>query len=146
MIEKIGTVVIFVFFAAFFILTGTVNEKVREWPYFVTGIGMALCALNLAMVFAREKKGKEMDYPKPLSAAQIKSVLISLCVAFVYILCASKIGFLTCTFVYITGFSYYQNNRMKKWLYPVVGLCMCVAVYVVFKILLGIPLPTGMLI
>jgi len=144
-IEKFGTLFIFAIFAFFFILTTQLNEKIQAWPYFVTVLGMFLCALNLGVVVYKEKKGMSINAPAPLTGEELKIIAITLAVALVYIFAAEKIGYFVMTFLYVAGFAYYQNRKYKIWLYPLVAFCMCAAIYVGFKIFLTIPLPTGLL-
>lgn len=144
-VEIFGTLFIFVIFAFFFILTTQLNEKIQAWPYFVTVLGMALCALNLGVVVYKEKKGISINAPAPLTFEELKVILIALAISLLYIFTAQKIGYFVMTFVYVAGFAYYQNKKYKLWLYPLVALCMCVAIYVGFKILLSVPLPSGLL-
>lgn len=144
-IEKFGTIFIFAIFAFFFFLTTKLNPKIQAWPYFVTVLGMFLCALNLGVVTYKEKKGMKINAPAPLSAEELKVILITLAVSLIYIFAAAKIGYFVMTFIYVAGFSYYQNKKYKIWMYPLVALCMCIAIYVGFKVFLTIPLPTGLL-
>ena len=132
-------------FVFFLILTTQINEKIRAYPYFVCGLGIFLCALNLGRALIKQKPGEDINAPAPLTKEQLLAMLITLAAAALYIFLASKIGYFIMTFVYVAGFSFYQNPKQKKWLYPVVALCMCVVIYLAFKVFLHVPLPQGML-
>lgn len=144
-IEIFGTLFLMAIFVFFFVMTGSINEKIREWPYFVCGLGIFLCALNLARALIAQKKGKEINAADPLGKEQLIAMVVTLAAAALYIFLASKIGYFIMTFVYVVAFSYYQNPKQKKWMYPVVGLGMCVVIYLAFKVFLKVPLPQGLL-
>ena len=144
-IEIFGTLFLMAVFVFFLILTGSINEKIRAWPYFVCGLGIFFCALNLGRALVCQKQGKEVNTSDPLTKEQLMAILVTLAAAALYIFLASKIGYFIMTFVYVAGFSFYQNRTQKKWLYPVVALCMCVVIYLAFKVFLHVPLPKGLL-
>lgn len=144
-IEIYGTLFLTAIFVFFLILTTQINEKIRAYPYFVCGLGIFLCALNLGRALIKQKHGEDINAPAPLTKEQLLAMLITLAAAALYIFLASKIGYFIMTFVYVAGFSFYQNPKQKKWLYPVVALCMCVVIYLAFKVFLHVPLPQGML-
>ncbi len=144
-IEIFGTLFLMAIFVFFMIMTGTINEKIRDWPYFVTGLGIFLCALNLARALVAQKKGTPINAADPLSKDQVIAMAVTLGAAALYIFLASKIGYFIMTFVYVVAFSFYQNPKQKKWLYPVVGFCMCAVIYLAFKVFLKVPLPQGLL-
>ena len=144
-IEIFGTLFLTAVFAFFMILTTQINEKIRTYPYFVCGLGIFLCALNLGRALIKQKNGEEIDAASPLTGEQLTAMLITLAAAAVYIFLASKVGYFIMTFIYVAAFSYYQNRTQKKWLYPVVALCMCVVIYLAFKVFLHVPLPQGLL-
>ncbi len=144
-IEIYGTLFLTAIFVFFAILTMQINEKIRTYPYFVCGLGVFLCALNLGRALVKQKKGEDIDAASPLSKEQLLAMLITLVAAAVYIFLASKVGYFIMTFIYVAAFSFYQNPKQKKWLYPVVALCMCIVIYLAFKVFLHVPLPQGML-
>ena len=144
-IEIFGTLFLTAIFVFFMIMTTQINAKIRDWPYFVCGLGIFLCALNLARALVSMKKGKAIDAAAPLDKQQIIAMAVTLGAAALYIFLASKIGYFIMTFVYVVAFSFWQNPKQKKWLYPVVGLAMCLVIFVAFKIFLKVPLPQGLL-
>ena len=138
--------IILALFAAFFVLTGNTNEKVRTYPYIVCGLGFILTAYKLGTTIYKEKKGISLDDSTPLTKEQFLSVIITLGAAFAYAFLASKIGYFTMTFVFVAAYSYWHTRTQKKWLYIVVALCINIVVYVAFKTFLHVPLPAGLLI
>ena len=144
-IEIFGTLFLTAIFVFFMIMTTTINEKIRDWPYFVCGLGVFLCALNLARALVARKNGKELNAADPLSKDKVIAMAVTLAAAALYIFLASRIGYFIMTFVYVVAFSFWQNPKQKKWLYPVVGLGMCLVIYLAFKVFLKVPLPQGIL-
>lgn len=144
--EKIGLLFILALFAAFFILNGGHNEKVRMYPYFVCGIGFVLTAVQLGITVYKEKKEIALDVSAVLTKEQFRSVVITVAAAFAYIFLASIIGYFTMTFVFVAAYSYWHTDKQQKWLYIAVALGVDIVVFIAFKMFLSIPLPAGLLI
>jgi len=144
--EKLYLTVLLIFFAFFFLVTKTVNEQARSYPYIVCSLGLILTSVQIGITLYKEKMGKELDAEAPLTKTQFKYLAVALGSSVLYVFLASIIGFFTTTFIYVVAFCYWHTPTQKKWLYPVVALGMDAVIYVAFKILLSIPLPTGLLI
>lgn len=144
--EKFYLVTLLVFFTFFFLATGTVNEQARIYPYIVCTLGIVLVVIQIGITLYKEKKGAELDAEQPLTKAQLVYLAVGLGSSVLYVFLASIVGFFTTTFIYVVLFSYWHTPTQKKWLYPVVALCMDLVIYVAFKVLLSIPLPSGLLI
>lgn len=143
--EKMGTLLIIAIFAAFFVMTGNVNEKCQMYPYFVCSIGMILACLHLGIVLYKEKAGIPIDVSASMSKAQMISIVITLVASFLYIFLAQYVGYFVMTFLFIAGFSYWHSKDQKIWMYPVVAGGMCIVIYFAFKVFLKVPLPSGFL-
>ena len=144
-IEIFGTLFLTAIFVFFLIMTTQINAKIRDWPYFVCGLGIFLCALNLARALVAQKQGKAIDAPAPLTKQQLLSMAVTLGAAALYIFLASKVGYFIMTFIYVVAFSFYQNPKQKKWLYLAVAAGMCLIIFLAFKVFLKLPLPKGFL-
>ncbi|RKI69326.1 tripartite tricarboxylate transporter TctB family protein [bacterium 1xD42-67] len=144
--EKFYLVFLLVFFTFFFLATKTVNEQARLYPYIVCSLGILLTIVQLGITVAKEKAGKELDAEAPMTKRQLYHLAVALGSSVVYVLLASWLGFFTTTFVYVVLFCYWHTPTQKKWMYPAVALGMDAVIYVGFKILLSIPLPSGLLI
>jgi len=141
-----GLLVIMAAFAAFIVLTSGANEKIRNYPYIVCGVGFVFTAVQLGTTIYREKKELAISVPAPLTKEQSLSVIITLGVSFAYIFLASIIGYFTMTFVFVAGYSFWHTKMQKKWMYIAVALGVDIVVYLAFKMFLNIPLPAGLLI
>ena len=144
--EKFYLVFLLVFFTFFFLATETVNEQARLYPYIVCSLGILLTIVQLGITVAKEKAGKELDAEAPMTKRQLYHLAVALGSSVVYVLLASWLGFFTTTFVYVVLFCYWHTPTQKKWMYPAVALGMDAVIYVGFKILLSIRLPSGLLI
>lgn len=144
--EKFYLVFLLAFFTFFLLATKTVNEQARLYPYIVCSLGIILTIIQIGITIAKEKAGKELDAEAPMTKKQLFYLAVALGSSVVYVFMASWLGFFTTTFLYVVLFSYWHTPTQKKWMYPVVALGMDAVIYVAFKILLSIPLPSGLLI
>ena len=140
--EKMAAAFWIIIFAIFVGLTGGVNEKCRSFPYFVCAIGIVFSALQF-----EEKKNIPIDDPIPsMSREQLGTVALALFFSFAYIGLIRILGYFVTTFIFIAGFSYWQNKNQKKSWYILVPVIMIVIVFLAFKLMLNVPLPSGLLI
>lgn len=144
--EKLYLLFLLVFFVFFFLATGTVNEQARTYPYIVCTLGIVLIIIQLGITLYKEQKGKALDAEAPLTKTQLWYLAVGLGSSVLYVFMASIIGFFTTTFVYVVLFCYWHTPTQKKWFYPVAALGMDIVIYIAFKVLLSIPLPSGLLI
>lgn len=144
--EKFYLVFLLAFFTFFLLATKTVNEQARLYPYIVCSLGIILTIIQIGITIAKEKAGKELDAEAPMTKKQLFYLAVALGSSVAYVFMASWLGFFTTTFLYVVLFSYWHTPTQKKWMYPVVALGMDAVIYVAFKILLSIPLPSGLLI
>ena len=145
--EKMAAAFWIIIFAILVGLTGGVNEKCRSFPYFVCAIGIVFSALQFANVCFKEKKNIPIDDPIPsMSREQLGTVALALFFSFAYIGLIRILGYFVTTFIFIAGFSYWQNKNQKKSWYILVPVIMIVIVFLAFKLMLNVPLPSGLLI
>ncbi|MCI6569129.1 MAG: tripartite tricarboxylate transporter TctB family protein [Dysosmobacter sp.] len=144
--EKFYLAFILAFFTFFLLATQTVNKDARIYPYIVCSLGIVLTIVQLAITISKEKSGKELDAEKTLSRTQLCYLAVALVSSVMYVFLASIVGFFTTTFFYVVIFSYWHTPTQKKWVYPAVAFGMDAVIYIAFKILLSIPLPSGLLI
>lgn len=104
-------------------------------------------ALQFANVCFKEKKNIPIDDPIPsMSREQLGTVALALFFSFAYIGLIRILGYFVTTFIFIAGFSYWQNKNQKKSWYILVPVIMIVIVFLAFKLMLNVPLPSGLLI
>lgn len=102
---------------------------------------------NLQMYDFKEKKNIPIDDPIPsMSREQLGTVALALFFSFAYIGLIRILGYFVTTFIFIAGFSYWQNKNQKKSWYILVPVIMIVIVFLAFKLMLNVPLPSGLLI
>ena len=81
-----------------------------------------------------------------MSKEQLGTVALALFFSFAYIGLIRILGYFVTTFIFIAGFSYWQNKNQKKSWYILVPVIMIVIVFLAFKLMLNVPLPSGLLI
>ena len=144
--EKIGLLVLLAIFAAFFFLIFQHDPRVRMYPAIVCGVGFFFTVVQLCRTVAKEKKNDTTGISGSLTKPQLISVAVTLGASILYVVLIPILGYFVSTFLFVVLYSFWHTNTQKKWMYPVVGLGLCVVIYVAFKLFLNIPLPKGFLI
>ena len=136
-----------IIFAIFVGLTGGVNENAVHSRTLYVQLELFSSALQFANVCFKEKKNIPIDDPIPsMSREQLGTVALALFFSFAYIGLIRILGYFVTTFIFIAGFSYWQNKNQKKSWYILVPVIMIVIVFLAFKLMLNVPLPSGLLI
>lgn len=144
--EKYGMLVVWVWFAAFFVMALQMKDVARPWALFCEGMGIILSSVRIAIVVYKEKHGVAVDGVAPLNREQFKTVLLALAFFVGYCVAAKIIGFIVTTFVFCVTFAFWLFRGDKKWKYIAVAAGLTLFCYLSFIFFLGIPLPKGLLI
>ncbi len=99
---------------------------------------VALCALSVALVLRRD--GKKYEFK------EFKRISISIAIILAYMFCMNVIGFLVSTIAFMLAFSFYNKHNIKTWIVVVYSVLYPSAIYLLFKVVLMIRLPQGLLI
>lgn len=96
---------------------------------------MLLCAGILLFTALREEKS-ELSFEN----IDIKKVVITLAVIILYTLLLDVIGYIADT-IFLGSFIIWYLNPRKKAMPVMVGIAVAAVVYLVFTVLLGVPMP-----
>ena len=150
--NKIAGGILLVFFAIALYMAGSFPTQSSYFPKFICILGIALSAVLIILAFVQEKKGNG-ETAKPLSPKAKKMIAIMTGLIILYALGITTIGFAVSTFLYIvgTGLILYPEKITKENKKPVIivvvaALVLSVLITVVFKNVLYVPLPSGLLI
>ena len=148
--EILGSVVMLLIFGSAYYMTLSMNVRSGGYPQMITIAGLIMTAIKLGRAIYRSKKNIPIDMPAAMSWEQIMAASATLAAAFAYIIAVSYVGYATVTFLFATVSSYCLSTHTKVysklWVYPAVGFGTTVALYIVFGVLLNVPLPRGILI
>lgn len=127
--------------AGLFIYTFSLPPKSQGYPQFIISI---LALLSLALLVQSLRKTSTTSWKDLFAELEYKRFLIVVSSCLIYIILISMIGFLTTTALYLILTMYLLRLNLKTL--AISTTCFMVLIYVVFKVLLKVPLPTGLLI
>lgn len=150
--DKIGGIVLLIFFSLGLYIAFSFPEKAAYFPYLITGLGILLSLLMILRGFRGKKMGTAEELPK-LSNKAVKSIAFMGAAILFYGIGIQYIGFCVSTFIFmmVTGIKLYQGNIRTAGKKPRLSILLSAvvvtaAIYIVFKLLLYVPLPSGLLI
>jgi len=142
-------------FSAFYVAALSFPEQSRQFPQLLAVAGLVMTAIALAMDFTRQRavraeiSGVDDTELRVLDADDLRARKKRYYQAWAIILFSTIIGFLggflfsaLCLFA---GFALYSGSRAKLPRNLVAGAGMTVVVYVVFGVMMGVPLLNGVL-
>jgi len=144
--EKLGMFVVLMWFTVFFVMALQMKEEIRVWPMFCEGMGIILTAGYLGRIIYKEKHGLPITTSAPLDKESLKIMFLSIFFFLAYVVVAYYVGFIVTTFIFCILFSYWQFKNDKKWVYVAVSAGLTLMIFLVFKVFLDIPLPSGLLV
>lgn len=139
--ELVGSICFIALFSSSFSISIR-YEHFGVFPAIISGIGVLLSLFWFIRVLLK----KYAVTGEALSANQIIHIVVAVIAAIAYIFGISIIGYLVSTIVFITLMTYYLEPKNKKYVYPLVAVAFAGVTYMGFKVLLGVPLPAGLLI
>ena len=145
--NKIAGTILLIFFGWAFKMAISFPPRAMYFPVFVTGTGIFLSILLIADGFLKKKK--EEGEQEALSSQGQKMAVIMLASMVLYVIGMQVIGFCVSTLAFLIGsmFINYPGKADKKTAVKiiVVSVVITVLIYLVFKMLLYVPLPKGFL-
>jgi putative tricarboxylic transport membrane protein len=106
--------------------------------------GLILVALSLILLVSRLLKGRDGAVGEPMPGGQaLRRILIVLGALCLYVLILEPLGFLLTTFLFMV---LVLRLEPRSWLFIVPGaIGATLFFFVLFKVLLRVPLPSGLL-
>ena len=147
----IAGLILLVFFAAALVMALSFPTESSYFPIFICGLGILL---SLVLIISALVRGKGSEEPvKKLSGKAKKMIAIMTGLIVLYAIGMTTIGFAVSTFIFIvvSGFILYPEKITKENKKPAIiivtaALVVSVLITVIFKNVLYVPLPSGLLI
>lgn len=125
---------------AFYFMISRLPSKATLYPIFVTSVLLFLTLIHLVITYSK----KEDEESSAFKGLEIKQLLFVLGTSGLYVVAINLAGYITSTILYILVTLFGLNVNKKSSTLISVGFAACI--YVLFKILLKVPLPTGFII
>lgn len=139
-----------ILFAAAFIMALEFPAKSREFPIFITVFGFVLSVVLLIRGIVSAKKETSAAEQQPASSKSKKNIFFTFLSLVVYAVLIPRLGFCVSTFLYLIAsmLVLYPEKKTTKTYVVIfaISAIFVVFLYVVFKVLLYVPLPKGLLV
>ncbi len=124
-----------------YIMISQLPKEASIYPIFVTSIFLILSiTLLIKTYFNKEEDSKSTGF-KDIQLGQLLFILIS---SGIYILLMNLIGYVVSTILYVFTILFFLKVGKKRS--TLISFGFCIFVYILFKILLKVPLPEGIII
>lgn len=124
----------------FYFMISRLPEKAILYPIFVTSLLLFLTIIHLAITYSN-KSDEESSVFKDL---EIKQLLFVLGLSGLYVGLITVIGYITSTVLYVLTALF--GLKVDKKVSVAISIGFAIFIYVLFKVLLKVPLPRGFLI
>lgn len=150
--NKIAGLILLALFSVGLFMTFSFPAQSSYFPKIICVLGILLSILLIALAFRRDSEGETENAPV-LSAKARRMLIVMTGLIILYALGITTLGFAVSTFLFmvVSGVILYpekitKDNKRPLVLIVVSGLVTAAAITVVFKMLLYVPLPSGILI
>lgn len=124
----------------FYFMISRLPEKAILYPIFVTSLLLFLTIIHLLITYFK-KSDEESTAFKDL---EIKQLFFVLGLSGLYVAMINIVGYITSTLLYVLATLF--GLKVKKSVSVAISIGFAIFIYVLFKILLRVPLPKGFLI
>ncbi len=150
--DKIAGLILLALFSAGLFMAFSFPVQSSYFPKIICILGILLSILLVALAFRGDKEGESENTPV-LSTKARKMLVVMTGLIILYALGITTLGFAVSTFLFmvVSGVILYpekitKDNKRPLGLIVLSGLITAAAITVVFKMLLYVPLPSGILI
>ena len=124
----------------FYYMISKLPEKAIQYPIFVTTLLLFLSLIHLAISFSRKDDGEASGF-ESIEWKQLAFVLLT---SGIYVGILKLVGYVVSTIIYILAVLF--GLKVNKKLSIVISVGFSLVIYVLFKIILKVPLPKGIII
>lgn len=124
----------------FYYMTSQLTQKASVYPTFVISLLLILTLIDLVSTLINKEDNEESAF----KGIELKQLLTVIAVSGVYVFLINILGYVTSTFAYIATLLILL--KLKKQNSILISLGFSLVIYVLFKIILKVPLPRGFII
>ncbi|NLV89355.1 MAG: tripartite tricarboxylate transporter TctB family protein [Tissierellia bacterium] len=124
----------------FYFMISRLPEKAILYPIFVTTVLLILTLIHLITTYLK----KEDEESNAFKGLEIKQLLFVIATSGLYVVLINIAGYVTSTVLYVLSTLFGLKVSKKASALISIGFSICI--YVLFKILLKVPLPKGFII
>jgi len=116
----------------------------KTWPQILLMVLIVCIIFNLIKVYKKGKSEGKLFFEMSVNEKKILSwkIWVGICLCFAYPIGLRYIGFFAASLMYLLPMIYLLGGRAKKTLISW-SLGITIVVYIVFRMILGVPLPRG---
>lgn len=126
--------------AVFFFMTSQLPERAATYPTFVISLLLILTLLDLIITLLNKDNNEESTF----TGIELKQLLTVTILSGIYIFLINILGYVTSTFLYIG--TLLMMLKIKKVNSILISVGFSLIIYVLFKMVLKVPLPRGFII
>lgn len=124
----------------FYFMISRLPSKATIYPIFVTTLLLLLTLIHIAITYLK-KDHVEKNIFKGL---ELKQLFFVIGTSGLYVAMISLVGYITSTIIYIISVLF--GLKVNKKLSVIIGTGFSIVIYVLFKVILKVPLPKGFII
>lgn len=126
---------------AFYLMISKLPTNATLYPIFVTSLLLGLTLIHIFLTYRKKEDEGESEVFKNL---ELKQLLFVVGTSGLYVVMINIIGYITSTFIYVLGVLFGLKVSRKTSILVSIGFSAFI--YILFKILLRVPLPKGFII
>lgn len=125
----------------FYLMISKLPTNATLYPIFVTTLLLALTLIHIFTTYRHKDDEEESQVFKDL---ELKQLLFVVGTSGLYVVMINIVGYITSTFIYILGVLF--GLKVNKKISILVSIGFSAFIYILFKVLLRVPLPKGFII
>lgn len=140
-LDLILSAILIAFSGIVYLMISQLPKEASLYPIFVTTL---LLVLSVIQLFKTYRNKEEENEKSPFDGIEKKQMLFVLIASGIYVALINILGYIGSTALYVAAILIGLKTEKKKSV--IISIGFCIFIYVLFKILLQVPLPKGLII
>ncbi len=140
-LDLILSAILIAFSGIVYLMISQLPKEASLYPIFVTTL---LLVLSVIQLFKTYRNKEEENEKSPFDGIEKKQMLFVLIASGIYVALINVLGYIGSTALYVAAILIGLKTEKKKSV--IISIGFCIFIYVLFKILLQVPLPKGLII
>ncbi|HEY4543412.1 MAG TPA: tripartite tricarboxylate transporter TctB family protein [Tissierellaceae bacterium] len=140
-LDLILSAILIAFSGIVYLMISQLPKEASLYPIFVTTL---LLVLSVIQLFKTYRNKEEENEKSPFDGIEKKQMLFVLIASGIYVALINILGYIGSTALYVAAILIGLKTDKKKSV--IISIGFCIFIYVLFKILLQVPLPKGLII